>query len=137
MADEDERVFADKSANIDWPLIFSKRDGGLLDKLVEADRSNDEQALETLLGETEALYDKLSTQKIDKDDANTDVDNLVYLVQMMQSIMEVRGACVDLNGPVPLCLEEPFMSSDFYTACRSKTTSLVRKKTLTERQEER
>jgi hypothetical protein len=112
MADDDERFFTDKNENVDWPLVFSKRDGGLLDKLLEADRSNDEKALDALVEETEALYDKLSTQKIDKDDTNANVDNLVYLVQMMQSIMEVREDCLTFMS-VLLCSKQSLMRMQF------------------------
>jgi hypothetical protein len=92
MGDEDEKYFTDKNNDVDWQFMAGIKDGKLLERLIDADRASDDGLLKKLVAETEELYGKLASYKIVKDDSNLDVDNLIYMLQLMQAVMEVWSA---------------------------------------------
>lgn len=92
MADEEETIFKDKVEDVDWQLVLEKQEQGLLDRLIEADKASDSSTIEKLVDEAEGLFSKLAAFKVDKDDAKAqDVDNLIHLFQMAQTVMEIKN----------------------------------------------
>lgn len=92
MADDEETIFKEKLEDVDWQLILEKQDQGLLDRLLEADKASDSSTIEKLVDEAEDIFGKLATFKVDKDDTKAqDLDNLIYLFQMAQTVMEIKN----------------------------------------------
>ncbi|KAJ1484061.1 hypothetical protein T484DRAFT_1798226, partial [Baffinella frigidus] len=90
MAEEDAPMFKSKETSIDWGFVLGLKEKGVVEKLVKADADGDNDALETLMAEVDGTYGKLANWKVDKDDALANVDNMQFLFELTQSVMEIK-----------------------------------------------
>jgi len=97
MGDDSDAIFADKENDVDWDMVLGLKQEGTLAKLQQAEKNGDAQQYDTLVTEALKQYAAICSFKVNKDDAKTDVENLSFLFEFTQALLEVKARGLKLE----------------------------------------
>ena len=88
-------MFVDKEADVDWDLLLGIKNAGTLTELQQADKNQDKAQCDQLLAEAENHLAKVCGFKVNKDDSRADVENLMFLFEFTQALLESKVRQLD------------------------------------------
>ena len=85
-------MFEAKVNNVDWEMLDSIKQEGIVAKLQQAANDQDREQFEMLSSEVEKQYGAVCGFRVNKEDARSaDVDNLSFLFEFTQTLLEVKS----------------------------------------------
>jgi DNA repair exonuclease SbcCD ATPase subunit len=95
--EDDDAVFAEKDTDVDWDLVKSLKTDDIVNKLQQAAKNQDAEQYAKLVTETEKHYKALCGFKVNKDDTNADVENLSFLFELTQLLLESKAHALKIE----------------------------------------
>jgi len=91
-------VFKGKDTDVDWDELLALKQDGTLNKLQQAAQDQNADEYNTLVDVVQKKhYAALCGYRVNKDDAKADVENLSFLFQLTQTLMEIKAYNLQLE----------------------------------------